>query len=42
MPFILSLYSSGSGPVKAVIVEDALHCGVCKPKDDPVEIPALD
>jgi hypothetical protein len=23
------------------VVEDALHCGVCKPRPDPVELPEL-
>jgi hypothetical protein len=42
VPFILSLYSSKTGPIKAVVVEDALHCGACKPREDPVEIPGLE
>ena len=41
-PYIVSLYSSKTGPIKAVVVEDALHCGVCKPRDDPVEVPGLE
>jgi hypothetical protein len=42
MPYIVSLYNSKLGPIKAVVVEDALHCGVCKPREDPVEIPGLE
>ena len=41
-PYILSLYSSKSGPIKAVVVEDALHCGVCTPRGEPIELPELD
>ncbi len=42
MPFILSLYAGKGGVTKGVVVEDALHCGVCKPRGDPVELPELD
>ena len=42
LPYIVSLYNSKLGPIKAVVVEDALHCGVCKPREDPVEIPGLE
>lgn len=42
VPYIISLYNSKLGPIKAVIVEDALHCGVCTPREDPVEIPGLE
>jgi hypothetical protein len=38
----VSLFSSKLGSIKAVVVEDALHCGVCKPREDPVEIPGLE
>ncbi len=42
-PFIVSLYSSRTnGIVKAIVVEDALHCGVCTPRGEPVELPELE
>jgi hypothetical protein len=42
-PYILSLYNSHSKEVvKALVVEDALHCGVCKPRPDPVDVPELE
>jgi hypothetical protein len=42
-PYILSLYASHSKEaVKALVVDDALHCGVCKPRPDPVELPELE
>jgi hypothetical protein len=28
--------------LRALVVEDAIHCGVCKPKGDPVELPELE
>ena len=41
-PYILSLFTGHSKEaVKALVVEDALHCGVCKPRPDPVELPEL-
>ena len=41
-PYIVSLYNSKDGPVKAVVVEDALFCGICKPREDPIKLPGLD
>ena len=42
-PFIVSLYSARTtGVVKAIVVEDALHCGVCTPRGEPVELPELE
>jgi hypothetical protein len=40
MPFVISLY--GQEPVRALVVEDALYCGSCRPRPDPVELPELD
>jgi hypothetical protein len=40
-PFILELFRS-AGPTKALVVEDALFCGVCTPRPDPIELPELD
>ena len=39
-PYVLDLY--GTDPVKALVVEDALYCGACTPRPDPVELPELD
>lgn len=41
-PFIVSLYRSKESVVQAVVVEDALHCGVCRPRGEPVPLPELD
>jgi hypothetical protein len=27
--------------LKALVVADALYCGICKPKEDPIELPEL-
>jgi hypothetical protein len=32
----------GPGPLRALVAEDALWCGVCKPREQPVEMPELD
>jgi hypothetical protein len=42
MPFILAIYQSKGGEHKAVVVEDTLHCGVCKPREAPVTLKALE
>ncbi len=41
-PYILSLFTSpGTKGVRALVVEDALYCGVCKPRSEPVDLPEL-
>lgn len=39
-PYILDLYQP-EGTVKALVVEDALHCGACHPRPQPVDMPEL-
>jgi hypothetical protein len=42
-PFIVGLYRGKPDElVKAVVVEDALHCGVCHPRGEPVPLPELE
>jgi hypothetical protein len=38
--YILDLYQP-EGSVKALVVSDALHCGVCHPLPHPVDMPEL-
>jgi hypothetical protein len=41
-PYILDLFTShGKETVRALVVDDALHCGVCKPRPEPVDLPEL-
>jgi hypothetical protein len=40
-PFILELFR-GDGPTQALVVEDALRCGACTPRPDPIPLPELD
>jgi len=41
LPYIVDLYRNDQGAYKALVVADALWCGVCEPKEDPVELPQL-
>lgn len=42
-PYILELYRArDEAPIKALVVEDALHCGICTPRPDPIVLPELD
>lgn len=38
----MDLYRDRSGDsLKVLVVEDALYCGICTPRPDPIEIPEL-
>lgn len=39
-PYVLSLYDKQGTP-HALVVDDALACGHCHPRPDPVPLPAL-
>jgi len=41
LPHIEELYRDEKGTFKALVVADALWCGVCRPQEDPVELPQL-
>jgi hypothetical protein len=41
-PYILQLFRSGDDDVpKVLVVEDALYCGACTPRPDPLDLPEL-
>lgn len=40
-PYIMELFRA-AGPTRAIVVEDALFCGVCTPRPDPIDLPELD
>lgn len=40
-PFVLELFRANES-MKALVVEDALFCGACKPRPTPVDLPELD
>ena len=39
-PYILELFR-GSDAMEALVVEDALYCGNCSPRSDPIPLPDL-
>ncbi len=39
--YILEVYK-GADSHKAIVVPDALYCGACHPRPDPVDMPELD
>ena len=40
-PYLLELFRSND-VTKALVVEDAVYCGACTPRPDPLELPELD
>jgi hypothetical protein len=40
-PYILEVYRGGKDVAKVLVVEDALYCGLCNPRPDPIELPEL-
>ena len=42
MPYILEVFKDNKGQNKAIVVDDTLYCGVCKPKDEPVILKTLE
>jgi len=42
-PFLIDVFRGNKHPtLRALVVDDALHCGVCKPRGEPVELPELE
>ena len=41
MPYVTSVYVGADNTPKAVVVPDALWCGVCKPEPEPVAMPEI-
>ena len=37
MPYIISTFNE-KDKVKAIIVEDAFFCGICKPREEPADL----
>ncbi len=40
-PFVLELFRTHE-ITRALVVEDALYCGQCSPRPDPIDLPELD
>lgn len=41
MPYIATVYVGAANTPKAVVLADALWCGVCKPEAEPVPMPEI-
>jgi hypothetical protein len=41
LPFILDVFRSQE-KTKVLVVEDALYCGACSPRPEPLDMPELD
>jgi hypothetical protein len=39
LPYILTMYVGANETPKAVIVADAIWCGICRPQGEPVAMP---
>jgi hypothetical protein len=42
LPHIVDVFHTKSGAYRALVVGDALYCGVCDPKEDPISMDVLD
>jgi len=41
MPHIVALYRGEKGKQQAIITARAVFCGVCEPREEPIELPEL-
>jgi len=42
-PFVLDVYRGNQHKtLRALVVEDAIHCGVCRPRGEPVDMAELE
>ena len=41
MVFIFTIYVGDRHTPKAVVVPDALYCGICQPEPEPIEMPEI-
>ncbi|MFN2613875.1 MAG: hypothetical protein ABR552_03540 [Actinomycetota bacterium] len=39
---MIDIFRTSSDKPRALVVEDALFCGTCSPRPDPIELPELD
>jgi hypothetical protein len=40
-PYIISLYMGEEKVQKAIVIPDAVYCGICNPRGQPVPLPEL-
>ena len=41
LPYIITVYVGEGKVPKAIVVADALFCGVCRPQPEPIEMPEI-
>jgi NAD-dependent dihydropyrimidine dehydrogenase PreA subunit len=41
MPHIVALYRDERNIHRAIVTARALYCGICEPREDPIELPEL-
>ncbi len=42
-PFVFDVFRGNKHQtLRALVIEDALHCGVCRPRGEPVDLPELE
>lgn len=41
LPHIEEVFHDDGMKYKALVVPEAVYCGICKPREDPVELPDL-
>lgn len=41
MPTFLAVYVGANQTPKAIVVADAIWCGVCRPQPEPIEMPEM-
>ena len=42
LPYLIDSFRDKAGKLKGLAVSDAVWCGTCHPKDEPVELDGLD
>ncbi len=40
-PYIMGLYAGEDAVQKAIVVPDAVWCGICNPREEPIPLPDL-
>lgn len=41
LPHVVDVFHNREGKLRALVVGDALYCGVCNPKEDPISMEIL-
>jgi hypothetical protein len=42
LPHVLDIFRNKEGAFQALVVGDALYCGICEPQEDPISMEILD